>query len=796
GAPLPPVPRVRLGTRRYIVVVEAPHVPLVHHTSAAAGGSGGGRSGHQLLLSPEQLVVEALARRPHTIRRCDLAATAADAALSAALVEAHMRRLEAQEQHQQQQQQQQQHQRRRQQQQQPQRHDAPGPRAHSTGSSAFLCEPIAAAADEVTKAKENARRVLSDLTRSTPPASASAAAAAVAAAAAINGLVSPSRTSTTLPRASGGGVRPWASGHSGRGGYTLAAAGGASSDGGGGIMEVAGDVVAAEAEAAAVAEAEAAGLAQALPVPEPQRPVATVRGPEVSAGTSSVADAAVEAAEAAGGAAAAGASSSAAATATSTAAAATTSFLNYFIFRTTSARGMSLGGAPATTNATAAAAPAAPVVTAPAVASKSVTSTDLASGTAPAAETPSSRTDGSSLPPSQKNTPSDDRSVQPQPQPPMMPSASATPAAAAAAAAAVAGGLGGTAAAAASQPARDSDSGSAAGLHHNVQPAVLLSALLQDVQEKCGLLHLGLRPVYGCSESSGRSGSGSGSGSGDGGCGNGISGAHQGLGEEGEGCGLVARWREEVMAVVEPGPEADRILDELGNCGGSGDGSGGGGGGGGSRSLASLFAAANGAALESSRCSSYRLLARQEVWHNGTALATLLLQVTRPAALLRPCDFAVMAPQLSGLVVTAAAPLPTAVTTALLRAGAAAVICPYVSTAAPQVSRGQGGAGGTAAATAAAQKSCVVLPYSADGGAQQRGDKVEQAGQPQPQRSLLAASGGRSEGTSALGMGDAMVGCFEGLVSELEEGATVLAAIAAADRQHPALRGRIAFHHL
>ncbi|EFJ46632.1 hypothetical protein VOLCADRAFT_105383 [Volvox carteri f. nagariensis] len=105
GGPLAPVPRIRLGPRRFVVIVEAPravHPSGVQHLTATAaaasssalsasttsGGCGGGGArdsspGGRLGLVPEQLVVEALARRPHLLRRCDLAATAADAALSA-----------------------------------------------------------------------------------------------------------------------------------------------------------------------------------------------------------------------------------------------------------------------------------------------------------------------------------------------------------------------------------------------------------------------------------------------------------------------------------------------------------------------------------------------------------------------------------------------------------------------------------------------------------------------------------------------------------------------------------------
>lgn len=175
---------------------------------------------------------------------------------------------------------------------------------------------------------------------------------------------------------------------------------------------------------------------------------------------------------------------------------------------------------------------------------------------------------------------------------------------------------------------------------------------------------------------------------------------------------------------------------------------------GGRPSLAALFAAANGESLESRRCQTYRLLARQEVRHRGAPLATLLLLVTRPAALLRPVDLASMAPQLCGLVVTSVAPLPPPVITALLRAGVAGVLCPEARMPLPEQ---------------------PAFSAAADG--------------------EVLRSSARAEDPSGVD-GDVLAGYFAVVIEELVEGATVLRALKAAEEQHAALAGWVVFHHL
>ncbi|PNH02357.1 Calcium-independent phospholipase A2-gamma [Tetrabaena socialis] len=198
-----------------------------------------------------------------------------------------------------------------------------------------------------------------------------------------------------------------------------------------------------------------------------------------------------------------------------------------------------------------------------------------------------------------------------------------------------------------------------------------------------------------------------------------------------------------------------------------------------------------GAPLEArGSCRTYALLARQEVWHGGRPLATLLLQVTRPAALLRPADFAALAPQLYGMVVTAAAPLPPAAVGALLRAGARAVLCPDRPLLPPTPRQ------------LSPEPSLCPLP----------------ARQPQPPlawRDSTSLSGGlppppsgsqpphqprQQEQQEQQAPGQRCAGevsdFFRVLVSELVGGGTALGALGEAERRHPALSGRVAFRHL
>lgn len=184
-------------------------------------------------------------------------------------------------------------------------------------------------------------------------------------------------------------------------------------------------------------------------------------------------------------------------------------------------------------------------------------------------------------------------------------------------------------------------------------------------------------------------------------------------------------------------------------------------------------------------------------------LPCALQQVSRPALLLRPSDLASMAPQLSGLVVTATVPLPPQLTIALLQAGAAAVVCPEqpllpgvatgsssnevkgeeVEEYAPGRVRALGACGGRVAISATEHASSSI-----GGGLE---GKMGEGG-------LRLGAGGMGTGMGAADEDPvaAVSGFFAGLVSEMVGGATVLGAIMAAEERHPELRGRLVFHHL
>ncbi len=158
---------------------------------------------------------------------------------------------------------------------------------------------------------------------------------------------------------------------------------------------------------------------------------------------------------------------------------------------------------------------------------------------------------------------------------------------------------------------------------HKVRPASLVCALLQDLQDRCGLLHLALHT---CGAPGQRAGLGAVVGDAQ----DPVAAAGGARGDNDQG--LVLSWRHEVVAVVDPGEEAERIAREV-------VGAGAGAGGVRAPSLSQLFAAAGGAgplAAAGGGCRSYTLLARQEVWPLGAAggggpVASLLLQVRQRA---------------------------------------------------------------------------------------------------------------------------------------------------------------------
>ena len=149
------------------------------------------------------------------------------------------------------------------------------------------------------------------------------------------------------------------------------------------------------------------------------------------------------------------------------------------------------------------------------------------------------------------------------------------------------------------------------------------------------------------------------------------------------------------------------------------------------------------------------------------------------------------------------APLPPAVTAALLQAGAAAVICPNTpllpatpsvlphTPRAGLVATSTSGVGGSMPATPASGPApFMILPASAGGPHQAR----SQLPQP-PQASLVGVNplgstqnAPRVVEAAVLGL-ETVTGFFEVLVDELVAGATVVGSIAAAERQHAALRG-------
>ncbi len=140
--------------------------------------------------------------------------------------------------------------------------------------------------------------------------------------------------------------------------------------------------------------------------------------------------------------------------------------------------------------------------------------------------------------------------------------------------------------------------------------------------------------------------------------------------------------------------------------------------------------------------------------------------MTSPGALLRPADVSALAPQLSGLLVTCATPLPHAITAALLHAGCRAVVCPDTPLLPPPTTTQQQPSGAAAAAVGA-------------GNARAAGAGV---GGP---------AGGVGEGRASVRQVAAL---FERLVAELAAGQSLAAALEAAEHEAPELRGAVAVH--
>lgn len=141
------------------------------------------------------------------------------------------------------------------------------------------------------------------------------------------------------------------------------------------------------------------------------------------------------------------------------------------------------------------------------------------------------------------------------------------------------------------------------------------------------------------------------------------------------------------------------------------------------------------------------------------------LQVTSPGALLRPADVSALAPQLSGLLVTCATPLPHALTAALLHAGCRAVVCPDTPLLPPPTTPQRPGAAHASTGAGSAR---------ADGGLAVGG--------------LAGGVGG--ERTSVR----QVAALFERMVAELAAGQSLAAALDAAEHEAPGLRGSVAVH--
>ncbi|KAG2497865.1 hypothetical protein HYH03_004131 [Edaphochlamys debaryana] len=766
GAPLPRVPRIRLGNKRGLVLVEAPCLPAGCATVPAAVAAAAAASGREL---PDpssaaaalsgcvgRLVVEAelsdfLASHPQCVRRCDLAATADDAALSASLVAAHTRWLEEEQRRQDEAAEQQ----RRaieaearqepaddvaiddvdddadaasdvsaphdagQPQPQPQQDEgkqAAGTQGREAQQSGGGGGPVVGAAEEVAAQSLPDSVARSSASEIVGPRTAGGAGSSSALAALVSPRSSSFRTWSATPgrNASGGG----------------AGAGGGAAEGG--VVSAAAAAAAAGASGVADAAVEAAAVAAASPPPASLFDYFFGSSTTARQGT-------------AAGSKPPGGTVTAAAAPPATATSASAGPVRTLVAEAMENREPSLGPpSPRAAAAAAAAEAAAPL------ALHRPSSLLSASFSLPV-RSPSSSTGGGT--PSASPAPGNAAAPR---EPPLPPGPSTTPPSASGPAAGTDNRNpkpNGTNPNAPAQTANTtSGSGTRAGAGADadgdvppVFPAMLLGALLQDLGERAGLLHLGLTVVP-----------------------EGEAGA--------EGGALVASWRREVEAVVEPGPDADRVLRELGLQPGPS-----------APSLSALFAATRGAPLEAaSGCRAFRLLARTEVWHAGQPLVTLLLQAWRPATLLRPSDLSPLGPQLSGLVLTTSAPLPPALVGALLRAGARAVLAPSAPATALRPAalslRSSGGSresisfGGAALPPPLPPSSVSTHPSGMAAGVK-RGS---------------GAGGGEAEGRGGDGLGPFL----RAVVDALAEGETVFGALGAAEGRYAELRGCVTFHHM
>ncbi|KAG2446236.1 hypothetical protein HXX76_000828 [Chlamydomonas incerta] len=784
GRPLSRVPRIRLGARRGFMVLEAPETPAAASLAQPSGASTSshGSSGTSASAGPlqhrhhphhhhqqqaqaaaavaalEAAVAEALSRQPQLVRRCDVAATAADDALCSSLVSSHLLRLQLEEEE--------------------ERAAATAAAAAASDAGGDTVAGLAPApADGLAGADGSGQDwVHPEAGTVAAPATETAEAAAVASAAATAAMA----TAASAAAAGSGGQ---AASAGGGGGASGAGAGAGPTRSAHSLLSPRSSNFRGWASMSRGGAAAVAGAAPATGLPSGGMEDAAVEvATAAAAAGSGVADAAVEAAAVAahdgGGAAAAAQQPS--------------SLFEYF-FGSTHITSSAAAGAAGAEGAAGTAKKSATTPTAGAAAGAVAASPSGAPAASPAvpalplfaasAASTGGGGGGGGGP-----------SAHPLQGEPGNGSSAASPllVAAAAAAAAADGPF-----AARSMP--DAPSSAAARPPAGPPPppgaALLVGALLSDGAERCGLLHLSLAVA---AVSTGSAGAGAAAAELEGGPLGGLLLESEGESERDEEVALVTGWRQDVVAVVEPGPDADRILRRLGHPHPAPSSA--------SAStptptptLSSLLSSAPGAQLHDARRRvSYSLLARQEVWHGGRQLTTLLLQVTRPAAALRPAALAALSRQLEGLVVTAASPLPPAFTAALLRAGARAVVCPDRPLLAPdvvealQAQHGEGGAFPAAGdvprllatresiSFGGAEPSLLLVPSQAQGltGGIERGPEE-----------------GRRQGAAAVAA--AAAAFYDVLVRELTcKGASVVEAISAAERSCPALRGRVALHHL
>eukprot|EP00798_Chlamydomonas_sp_ICE-L_P003404 gene3404-13448_t len=161
----------------------------------------------------------------------------------------------------------------------------------------------------------------------------------------------------------------------------------------------------------------------------------------------------------------------------------------------------------------------------------------------------------------------------------------------------------------------------------NLKPKDLVRGLLQDLSETVGVIHLALHSVH-------------------------------------VDAGMVVQWKQQLSAVVEPGPEASKLVSEFGY----------------NPSKTSL-----GAIFSQSDCCQSRddlvvRLGKQELTTpSGTPVSSFLFSRTSPARLLTPDDVLAMMTDWNNQIVVTSALLSQAMIEGLLKCGVKAVVAPTTS---------------------------------------------------------------------------------------------------------------------